>query len=115
MGAVGGAFLLGLAATLVGVPSGTEDGELLPAFGWKRFSAALVGLPLGCLLGVLVALRATRRWPWAIGAPLAALGVLIVTEGVADSSGWDTYASLAVLLLPAAAFAWWVARGRSHT
>lgn len=104
-GALAGGMLVGLLAAAIGVPVGTGEGELFPAFGWNRFTAFIIGLPIGFAAGAVVALRAARRWPSLVGLPLAMVGALVVVSSLADSSGWDTiFWLLIVPVLPGIAF-----------
>ena len=110
-GAVAGAMLLGSLAAALGAPTGTGAGEIIPGFGWNRFTAFLVGLPIGFAGGALWALRATRRWPWLAGLPVAIVGVLVIITTLSDRSQWDTTFYLMIVpVVPGAAFLVWYLR-----
>ena len=112
-GAVAGGFLLGALAAAIGAPTGTGAGEIIPGFGWNRFTAFVIGLPIGFVVGAVVTLRAGRRWPWLVGLPAAIVGALAVVSSIADSSGWDmTFWLLIVPVLPGIAFLAWHLRRR---
>lgn len=114
-GALAGGMLVGLLAAALGVPTGTGEGEIIPSFGWNRFTAFILGLPIGCAVGAIVALRAGRRWPWLVGLPLAIVGALVVASSLADSSGWDSiFWLLIVPVLPGVAFLEWYLRRRQR-
>ena len=110
-GAVAGGVLLALMAAAVGAPTGTGQGEIIPGFGWNRFTAFLIGLPIGFAVGAMVILRAARRWPLLVGLPAAIVGVLVILTSLTDSSQWDTTFFLFVVpAVPGVAFLVWYFR-----
>ena len=113
-GAVAGGMLLGLVAAALGAPTGTGGGEIVPGPGWNRFTAFLVGLPIGFAAGALTTLNAARRWPWLVGLPVAIVGALVVAGLLADTAQWDTTFFLVLLpAVPGVAFVVWrLRRGR---
>jgi MFS family permease len=111
-GAVGGGALLGWLAAVLGAPSGTDGGEIVPPFGWNRFTMFLLGMPVGFAAGAALAVGGARRWPWLLGVPAAILGAFVLVTAAADPSGWDTLASLLVVLVPGAVLAAWLVRRR---
>jgi hypothetical protein len=115
-GAVAGGMTFGLLATVLGAPTGAGAGEIIPGFGWNRFTAFVAGLPVGCAAGSIVALRASRRWPWLVGLPVGVIGGLVVVTAVADPSQWDsTFYFLIVPVLPGVAFLAWYLRRRKRS
>jgi MFS family permease len=115
-GAVAGALLLGLLATALGAPTGTGEGEIIPGLGWNAFTAFVIGLPIGFAAGAVAALRASRRWPWLVGLPVAIIGALVIVTSLADPSQWDaTFYFLIVPVLPAVAFLAWYLRRRKRS
>ena len=112
-GALAGATTFALLAIALGAPTGTGSGELIPGPGWNRFTAFLLGLPVGLVVGVWGALRVAQRWPWAVGVPLAVIGALAVVTSLLEPSQWDsTFFLFVVPTLPGIAFLLWRRRRR---